>query len=70
METKVIGTNAGLVWNLLNEKKCVEVAELKKMSGLNESEFWAAIGWLSREDKLVYSTEKQGRKTIKKFSLA
>ena len=70
MENNVIGTNAGIVWNLLNEKKSAEVAELQKESGLSAAEFWAAIGWLSREEKLVYSAEKVGRKTIKKYTLA
>lgn len=70
MEKSLIGENAGIIWNLLNEKKCVELAELKAESGLSESAFWAAIGWLSREDKVVYTTEKVGRKTIKKFAIA
>ncbi len=70
MEQNLIGKNAGLLWNLLNEKKCVEAEELRKESGLNAAEFWAAIGWLSREEKLVYTAEKVGRKTVKKYALA
>ncbi len=69
MEQEVIGRNAGIVWNHLNGKKHVDVARLKKETKLSESEFWAAIGWLSREEKLVFSVEKEGRKTVKYFSL-
>lgn len=45
------------------------MAHLKKESKLSDAEFWAAIGWLSREDKLVFNTEKSGKKTIKAYSL-
>lgn len=70
MEEKQIGINAGIVWNLLEGKECVEQSQLKKNSKLTEAEFWAAIGWLSREGKLVSATEKKGRKTVNLFSLA
>ena len=53
--------------NESNEK--VEVARLKKESHLTDDEFWAAIGWLSRESKLVYATEKKGRKNIGYYAL-
>lgn len=69
MEQELIGRNAGIVWALLNGKKSVELAHLKKESKLSDAEFWAAIGWLSREDKLVFNTEKSGKKTIKSYSL-
>lgn len=69
MEQELIGKNAGTVWHLLNGKKSVEVAHLKKESKLSEAEFWAAIGWLSKEDKLDFSSEKVGKKTVKSFSL-
>lgn len=52
MEQVLIGQNAGIIWHILNGKKSVEVAHLKKESKLSEAEFWAAIGWLSKEDKL------------------
>lgn len=70
MEQSLIGKNAGVLWNLLHGKKNEEVSKLKKESKLNEAEFWAAIGWLSREDKLSCSEEKKGRKTLTFYSLA
>ena len=69
MEQSLIGKNAGILWTLLQGKKNEEVAKLRKESKLNEAEFWAAIGWLSREDKLVCTEEKKGRKTLTHYSL-
>ena len=46
-----------------------KVSLFKRESKLSESEFWAAIGWLSKEDKLSFSTEKVGKKTVKTYSL-
>lgn len=69
MEQDLIGKNAGVIWHILNGKDCVEIAHLKKESKLSDAEFWAAIGWLSKEDKLALSTEKVGKKTMKSYSL-
>ena len=69
MEQSLIGKNAGIVYKLLQGKSNVEVAKLKKESKLTDSEMWAAIGWLSREDKLECTTEKKARKTFVYYSL-
>lgn len=69
MENVLIGRNAGIIWHILNGKKSVEFTHLKKESKLSDAEFWAAIGWLSKEDKLVFTTEKVGKKTVKAYSL-
>ena len=65
-----IGNNAGILWNILNEQdNKMEVAKLKKDSALAETKFWAAIGWLAREDKLVITNEKKGKKTTSYIAL-
>ena len=69
MEQSLIGKNAGVIYELLQGKGNVEVAKLKKESKLTDSEMWAAIGWLSREDKLECFTEKKARKTFVYYSL-
>ena len=54
-----IGNNAGILWNILNEQdNKMEVAKLKK-----------AIGWLAREEKLVITNEKKGKKTTSYIAL-
>lgn len=45
MEQVLIGQNAGVIWHILDGKKSVELAHLKKESKLSDAEFWAAIGW-------------------------
>ncbi|MDL2223004.1 winged helix-turn-helix domain-containing protein [Bacteroidales bacterium OttesenSCG-928-M11] len=47
-----IGNDAGRIWNLLNESDAKSVKELKKALKMNDKEIYAAIGWLSREEKL------------------
>lgn len=69
MEQVLIGQNAGIIWHILDCKKSVELSHLKKESKLSDAEFWAAIGWLSKEDKLSFSTEKVGKKIVKTYSL-
>ena len=70
MDQSLIGKNAGVLWTLLQGKENEEVTKLKKDSKLSDAEFWAAIGWLSREGKLHSITEKKDRKTLTFFSLA
>ena len=70
MEQSLIGKNAGILWTILQGKENEEVSKLKKESKLNDAEFWAAIGWLSREGKLVCTEEKKGRKTSTFYALA
>uniref|UniRef100_UPI00359C6312 winged helix-turn-helix domain-containing protein n=2 Tax=Phocaeicola plebeius TaxID=310297 RepID=UPI00359C6312 len=50
-------------------KRVLNFHTLKKESKLSNAEFWAAIGWLSKENKLAFSTEKVGKKIVKTYSL-
>lgn len=52
MNKTSIGFSAGIVWRLMDNRQTWTYAELKERSGLTDSELWAAIGWLAREDKL------------------
>ncbi len=60
MNKKLIGTNAGIVWNLLNNCQKWSVAQLKEASGLSEREIYAAIGWLARENKIEIEKSEDG----------
>lgn len=46
------GVNAGKIWNILNKKGPQTETSLLKNSRLNETDFYAAIGWLARENKI------------------
>lgn len=52
MDKTTIGTNAGIIWNLLNNNKKWNARELAEKSGLTEREVYTAIGWLARENKI------------------
>ena len=55
---ETIGANAGLVWNALNEGGEMNVKALKKATKIKtEKDVYAALGWLAKEGKLVF-TEK------------
>jgi hypothetical protein len=53
-----IGFNAGKIWSYLNNKnEPVDVLELKFQLKLTNTDLYLALGWLSREDKVVYLIE-------------
>lgn len=52
MNNEVIGTNAGIIWNALNEKNGQTIKELRKSTKLKEKPVYAALGWLAREAKI------------------
>lgn len=62
MDAHTIGVNAGKIWRLLDNNKRWEYSELKEASGLSDRDLNAAIGWLAREDKIQFETDKKGKK--------
>ena len=65
MNTETSGLNAGLVWAALNEAQTLDTKQLKKMAKLkNEKELYAALGWLAREDKLVFQPSEDGKELL------
>jgi hypothetical protein len=60
MYKKLIGTNAGIIWNLLNNNQRWNIAELREASGLTEKEIYTAIGWLARENKIEIEKSQNG----------
>lgn len=59
MNIEIIGNNAGLIWNALNENKTMTVKDLKKATKLKEKPLYAALGWLARENKInIEETEE------------
>lgn len=53
MDREEIGLNAGLVWNALNESEGLTLKGLKKVTKLKDKQLYAALGWLSCEDKVT-----------------
>ncbi|MDR1879842.1 MAG: winged helix-turn-helix domain-containing protein [Tannerellaceae bacterium] len=51
----LIGTNAGLVWNGLNEGGKMSVKEVKRATKIRtEKDLYAALGWLAKEGKVAF----------------
>ena len=54
-----IGTNAGSVWTVLSAAGAPKnLKDVKKLTKLTEKDLYAALGWLAREDKLVFCQEE------------
>lgn len=57
-----IGSAAGEVWRYLDANGPTRADALKRKLNMSSDVFYAAVGWLAREDKLQIRTE--GQKTI------
>ncbi len=58
MDKYTIGKNAGIVWNILNDGQKWAYEDLKKEANLSDRDLNAAIGWLAREDKILFETDQ------------
>lgn len=60
-----IGEDAGIVWNALNDLGKLDVKQLKKATKLRtDKELFAAIGWLAKEEKLLFKENEKGELLI------
>ena len=62
MSQEKVGNVAGQLWQLLQDKQEANVASLPRMLKEKSPVVYQALGWLAREDKLVYRSE--GEKTF------
>ena len=53
-----IGNDAGNIWQVLDMQGSKSVKDLKKATKLSDKEIYAAIGWLAREEKLIFNQEE------------
>lgn len=52
---ETIGTNAGLVWEVLNKGGKMSLKAVKKATKIRaEKDMYAALGWLAKEGKLAF----------------
>jgi hypothetical protein len=58
----VFGTNAGIVWEVLNKNGPSNIDNLMKVTGLRRELVYGALGWLGRENK--FTVERRGRALI------
>ncbi len=55
-----IGNNAGIVWMTLEGQPTKNLKDVKKLTKLTEKDLYAALGWLAREDKLIFTEGADG----------
>lgn len=53
-----IGELAGQIYSVLSEQKELSLSKLAKSIAGTQVEIYQAIGWLAREDKILYRTVK------------
>jgi len=53
-----IGVQAGVIWQYLDKNGECPVDDLKKNLHLEEKDFYLALGWLARENKVVFYTRE------------
>jgi hypothetical protein len=51
-----VGSNAGKIWQELYELEDINLKTLQQKLKFSEQEFFQAIGWLAREDKIQFDT--------------
>jgi hypothetical protein len=59
MWTPVIGENAGKIWKTLSSKGPMNISQLKKITKFDDKHLYFALGWLARESKIQFTTDKR-----------
>jgi hypothetical protein len=49
-----IGSNAGLIWNILKQGE-LNIKSIKKLTKLSDKDLYFSLGWLAREGKINFS---------------
>ena len=57
MKISMIGENAGIIWRTLESKGNLSLEQLQSETELQTPSFYAAIGWLARENKISFANE-------------
>ncbi|MFH1106533.1 MAG: winged helix-turn-helix domain-containing protein [Candidatus Micrarchaeota archaeon] len=47
------GVKAGILWQCLHEHGPLSIVQIKRKTKLSDTEVYAALGWLAREDKIA-----------------
>ena len=55
METLRIGSDAEIIWQVINDNKDIKITDLKKLTKMEIKNIYLALGWLARENKVIFS---------------
>jgi hypothetical protein len=53
-----IGVTAGKIWKILRKRDEVAITQLPKLTDEKPVVVYQALGWLAREDKIVYRADR------------
>jgi hypothetical protein len=59
MLKSITGTNAGMIWHHLDKNGECAVNKLAKQLGMNNQQFFMALGWLTRENKVAFYEKEE-----------
>ena len=57
-----IGESSGRIWEYLHENGAATVSEISRSLRMSSAMLHMAIGWLAREDKLVFESKGKAAK--------
>ena len=57
--TSVFGLDAGKIWTTLSEKGPLIKKDIQQFTELNDEDFYAGVGWLARENKIMVDEKNQ-----------
>lgn len=64
MNSELIGSWAGLIWNALNEADVLGIKQIKKITKLKEKDIAYGLGWLAREGKVAFEESGDGKEIL------
>jgi hypothetical protein len=53
-----IGKNSGLIWKYLVDNGPATIIKLKSNLEISNTNLYLALGWLSREDKIIFNKKQ------------
>lgn len=54
-----IGFHAGVIWKILDIWGDADFKTIKRLSNLDENDLQSALGWLAREDKIIFNENQK-----------
>lgn len=60
-----IGVNAGIIWHLLEEYRQLSIREIGEHTNYEEKLILFSLGWLARENKIVFIEGQHGDILVK-----
>lgn len=54
--TNKIGTDAGKVWEVLDNRNEIDISAISRLAKIEKIDCYSALGWLAREGKIIAKT--------------